>query len=384
MTSSRSGQAFATIIKKITGRGVTLFFAVLAAWGLLFCTAPGTVESRSAETGQIPAGEHGARAGEPSPETSGEMREPPLFLVLQDHPQPGEPVTVIYVPRGDHIDADFRAVLTRSGGIISRGVFFECYKTPDGRPVFAALLTVPSTLNPGDALIRAEGKLGIWESRSVTVEPRDFVSEVIPLNESNTAIRTVPDPQKTREAERLWSIITRTGADIYTEGPFSAPVSSTRRTSFFGDRRVYAYSNGRSESSVHAGIDYGVPTGTEILACAPGKAVLAAFRIVTGNTVIIEHLPGVYSLYYHMDSILVEEGNLVGEGTLLGTSGSTGLATGPHLHWEIRVSGENTDPDMVMLRPLLDKDLILSRINNVTRAADSQRARNLYRKTEGR
>jgi murein DD-endopeptidase MepM/ murein hydrolase activator NlpD len=239
-------------------------------------------------------------------------------------------------------------------------------------------------LNPGDALIRAEGKLGIWESRSVTVEPRDFVSEVIPLNESNTAIRTVPDPQKTREAERLWSIITRTGADIYTEGPFSAPVSSTRRTSFFGDRRVYAYSNGRSESSVHAGIDYGVPTGTEILACAPGKAVLAAFRIVTGNTVIIEHLPGVYSLYYHMDSILVEEGNLVGEGTLLGTSGSTGLATGPHLHWEIRVSGENTDPDMVMLRPLLDKDLILSRINNVTRAADSQRARNLYRKTEGR
>jgi murein DD-endopeptidase MepM/ murein hydrolase activator NlpD len=91
--------------------------------------------------------------------------------------------------------------------------------------------------------------------------------------------------------------------------------------------------------------------------------ILARFRIVTGNSVIIEHLPGVYSLYYHLDHIDVAEGAMVSAGTLLGQSGSTGLATGPHLHWEIRVSQENTDPDAFVARPILDKDAILTKIN---------------------
>jgi murein DD-endopeptidase MepM/ murein hydrolase activator NlpD len=92
--------------------------------------------------------------------------------------------------------------------------------------------------------------------------------------------------------------------------------------------------------------------------------VLARNRIVTGNSVIIEHLPGVYSLYYHLDSIDAAEGAIVAAGERLGLSGATGLATGPHLHWEIRVSGENTDPDILMARPVLDKDALLSRLYN--------------------
>jgi murein DD-endopeptidase MepM/ murein hydrolase activator NlpD len=85
-------------------------------------------------------------------------------------------------------------------------------------------------------------------------------------------------------------------------------------------------------------------------------------RIVTGNSVVIEHLPGVYSLYYHLDKIEVKEGDIVEAGTLLGLSGATGLATGPHLHWEVRVNGENTDPDVFTTRPILDKSLILSKL----------------------
>jgi murein DD-endopeptidase MepM/ murein hydrolase activator NlpD len=53
---------------------------------------------------------------------------------------------------------------------------------------------------------------------------------------------------------------------------------------------------------------------------------------------------------------------LLDSGSQLGLSGATGLATGPHLHWEIRVSGENTDPDAFIVRPILDKDAILSKI----------------------
>jgi murein DD-endopeptidase MepM/ murein hydrolase activator NlpD len=116
--------------------------------------------------------------------------------------------------------------------------------------------------------------------------------------------------------------------------------------------------------SIHAGIDYGVPKGTVVTSCGPGKVVLARSRIVTGNSIVIEHLPGVYSLYYHLDKIEVAEGAIVATGTPLGLSGATGLATGPHLHWEIRVAGENSDPDAFVARPILDKDAILSKLNN--------------------
>jgi murein DD-endopeptidase MepM/ murein hydrolase activator NlpD len=65
-----------------------------------------------------------------------------------------------------------------------------------------------------------------------------------------------------------------------------------------------------------------------------------------------------------MDSIAVSEGSIVEEGAFLGESGSTGLATGPHLHWEIRVSTENADPDAFLSRPVLDKEDILNKLTN--------------------
>jgi murein DD-endopeptidase MepM/ murein hydrolase activator NlpD len=143
------------------------------------------------------------------------------------------------------------------------------------------------------------------------------------------------------------------------------PVSSTRKTSFYGDRRVYVYSTGRRDTSVHAGVDFGVPMKTEVKAAASGKVILAAFRIVTGNSIIIEHFPGVYSLYYHLNDLLVTEGAMVNIGDVIGLSGTTGLSTGPHLHWEMRVATENADPDAFLARKLLDKDGIINKIESL-------------------
>jgi murein DD-endopeptidase MepM/ murein hydrolase activator NlpD len=72
---------------------------------------------------------------------------------------------------------------------------------------------------------------------------------------------------------------------------------------------------------------------------------MAEARIVTGNTVILEHLPGVYSIYMHMDSMAVFVGQVVPRGAPIGSSGMTGLSTGPHLHWELRVCGVPCDPE---------------------------------------
>ena len=284
------------------------------------------------------------------------------YAIIPENPRPGEPVTIgISAENGA---APRSAALFSGGQRLARAVFFPLPDAGEQGPLMAAVLAVPATAKPGAALIQVESAAGPLGEIPLEITGRNFVSEVIELNETLTGLRTDPDPQKTAEAEHLWTILSRTGGDIYCSGNFSPPVRSTRRTSFFGDRRVFRYSNGRSDTSIHAGVDYGVPMGTPVNACGPGKVVLARPRIVTGNSVVVEHLPGVYSLYYHLDSIAVKEGDMTRTGTLLGRSGATGLATGPHLHWEVRVSGENTDPDAFVARPILDKEAILVKIRN--------------------
>ncbi|MDR1096150.1 MAG: M23 family metallopeptidase [Spirochaetaceae bacterium] len=306
------------------------------------------------------------------------------FAVIPDNPRSGEPVTVAAtaLPEG----TVYASLYNSRNRQLSRARFFyyttaeppaasaspDAAASPDTpaqtAPCFAAVLAVPATAGSGAMTIRLEtvnGKETVTlAEQEITVAERRFNAEEIPLNQSNTDIRTKPDPVKTTQADELWTILTRTGNKVYTEGPFEPPVpANTRRTSYFGDRRVYVYATGGRDTSIHAGVDYGVPTGTPVRACARGKVVLAQFRISTGNSVVLEHLPGVYSLYYHLDTLNVVTGAIIDTGTMLGTSGATGLATGPHLHWEIRAASENTDPDAFVNRPILDRNLILSKLH---------------------
>jgi murein DD-endopeptidase MepM/ murein hydrolase activator NlpD len=290
----------------------------------------------------------------------------PHFAVIPPIIRPGEPIAIAYTDDFSTSGSrNFQAVLIdRNGRRLGRAMFFSFTQTAEGREVKAAILALPSTAASGVYLIRIETGGSVVQDLPLVAEFRDFDAEVIALDEANTDLRTVPDPEKTRESEILWAILSRTGTQIYDDGHFIPPVTSKRRTSYFGDRRMYKYTNGSTDTSIHAGIDYGVPTGTEVRSCGYGRVVLARFRIVTGYSVIVEHLPGVYSLYYHLDSISVEENALVEQGALLGYSGATGLATGPHLHWEIRVAGEYADPDAFIVRAVLDKDEILSHLLN--------------------
>jgi murein DD-endopeptidase MepM/ murein hydrolase activator NlpD len=289
---------------------------------------------------------------------------PPFFAAIPDTLRPGEPVTVIASPGFAAGDEPPQAALYNAAGKrLLRAPFFDVPSDTGnvgaGNAVKAAVLAVSSLAEPGNALIKIENAKTVFAEIPLVITERKFTAEEIALNSGNTALRTVPDPQKTAESELLTRILYTTGETVYTTGPFLPPLAAgTFRTSFFGDRRVYRYSNGTSDVSVHAGIDYRAATGTPVKAAARGRVVLACFRIVTGYSVVIEHLPGVYSLYYHLDRVAVAEGAVIEAGTIIGFSGATGLATGPHLHWEIRAAGENTDPDALVARPILDLEKI--------------------------
>jgi murein DD-endopeptidase MepM/ murein hydrolase activator NlpD len=294
------------------------------------------------------------------------------IAIIPDNPRPGEPVTVALVSTA--AAPLYASLYDGQGRRIARARFFtyaagEQSAAPADGPAtcIAAVLAVPSTAPSGIFTIRLETVIRqettVAAERRITVAERRFNADEIALNQSNTDIRTKPDPEKTAQAEELWAIISRTENTVYSEGPFIPPVpANTRRTSYFGDRRVYVYSSGGRDTSIHAGVDYGVPTGTPVAACARGRVVLAKFRISTGYSVVLEHLPGVYSLYSHLNAVSVAEGSIIDAGTVVGESGATGLATGPHLHWEIRASTENTDPDALVNRAVLDKNLIFGKL----------------------
>ena len=183
----------------------------------------------------------------------------------------------------------------------------------------------------------------------VTVNPKEFEKEEIPLSEKNTEIRTDTSPERIAQIERLNKVFETVNEDgVHSLESFSYPVICDRRTSSFADRRIYVYSTGKKATALHNGIDFGVPEGTEVTACSAGKVVLAENRISTGWSIVIEHLPGFYSIYYHLSEMSVKEGQNVKKGEKIGLSGATGMVTGPHLHWEIRMNAMAVNPDQLV------------------------------------
>jgi hypothetical protein len=122
-------------------------------------------------------------------------------------------------------------------------------------------------------------------------------------------------------------------------GPFEAPIAAPPQDSF-GARSIF---NGQPRSP-HAGTDFRAATGTRIVAPAGGRVVLADDLFFTGRTVVIDHGLGLISVLAHMSKIAVHVGDAVQRGDVVGAVGATGRATGPHLHWSVRLNGARVDP----------------------------------------
>jgi len=124
------------------------------------------------------------------------------------------------------------------------------------------------------------------------------------------------------------------------QGPWQNPVPGAVVSAPFGERRRY---NGRP-GGYHAGMDFAAEAGTPVRAPAPGRVVLAEAFKVRGKTLVIDHGRGVCSILQHLSAIEVPVGAEVAAGQTVGRVGNTGLSTGPHLHFEVRVLGVPQDP----------------------------------------
>jgi murein DD-endopeptidase MepM/ murein hydrolase activator NlpD len=141
------------------------------------------------------------------------------------------------------------------------------------------------------------------------------------------------------EAQRQRAIFATATEERLWRGSWRRPVAG-RATSAFGSRSVF---NGQPRSP-HSGADFRAAEGTPVTAPNVGRVVLTGDTYFSGGSVILDHGWGLYSYFAHLSAILVQEGDLVAPGQVVGHAGATGRVTGPHLHWTLRLNGARVDP----------------------------------------
>jgi hypothetical protein len=141
------------------------------------------------------------------------------------------------------------------------------------------------------------------------------------------------------ESHRLDTLFHSATQPRQWRGPFQAPANGPISGNF-GARSVF---NGQPRSP-HSGLDFRSGAGAPVTAPAAGVVALADSLYFTGNTVVIDHGLGLYSLLAHLSKFTIKDGDRVRRGQIVGFVGATGRVTGPHLHWTVRLNGARVDP----------------------------------------
>ena len=177
-------------------------------------------------------------------------------------------------------------------------------------------------------------------SHMLMVEAKQYPEERITLEDEDFVTPPALDLERIRRETQLMRDVYALFTDHPTElNPIIMPVEG-RISGVFGSRRFF----NDQPRNPHSGLDIAAPTGTPIKTPAPAEVSLTGDFFFNGKTVMLNHGGGFISMMCHLDEIHVKEGDHVDVGDVLGTVGSTGRSTGPHLHWSISLSGDRIDP----------------------------------------
>lgn len=234
------------------------------------------------------------------------------------------------------------AVTHVQGSFLERTISFFPDSRPEEPKGFVGLLGVDLQDEPGTHELAIEIKKG-EQSRRLSynilvikekfhVEHLKLPKDKVDLDEKSLA-RWKAEQQLVQEAlatdsqMRLW------------QPSFVEPVNG-KRTGIFGSVRIM---NGQARNP-HNGEDIGAPLGADVAATNNGVVRLTVDHIFSGRGVYLDHGLGFYSMYFHLSEVLVKEGDLVRAGQIVGKVGATGRATGPHLHWGVKLNGARVNP----------------------------------------
>ena len=203
-----------------------------------------------------------------------------------------------------------------------------------------ALIAVPCGAEVGPRVITVSDQRspGALTALTLTVRSVDYPSEYLRVSAENENLTRDDaawdaDTAKTTAARALGP------PEALWRGPFALPVAGPVTAVFGAARFVNGVENGR-----HSGLDIAAAEDTPVAAAAAGMVVLSDRLNITGETIIIAHGGGLFTSYCHLERRLVAAGERVARGQPVGLLGSTGFATGPHLHWGVTVGTTPVDP----------------------------------------
>lgn len=281
-------------------------------------------------------------------------------LLAPDHPQ-----------RGGVIFALFKGPAPSIPHCSWKGAPLPCYEVPAG---VIALIPLPADDPPGTYILTLDRPTGRI-TRQITVADRDFGRELVFLPESLYAL-TRRRSDIARDARAVRALLATETEQRLWDGRWRDPVRGAKSSGYGTERFYYpARDSARAitlDASLrtsgdfgldtssrasgvpawrHTGVDLAARRGTTVSAPAAGMVADVGRYILTGNTVLVDHGQGVFTAYFHLDTALVRKGDLVRPGSTIGRVGSTGLATGPHLHFAVYLHGQDVDPAAWMAMP---------------------------------
>lgn len=169
---------------------------------------------------------------------------------------------------------------------------------------------------------------------TIAVRKKDFPFETIKVDRKRVSLSKKDLKRVKKERKVLKQVYNTQSLDTEIDSTFKLPLNSFV-TSHYGKRRMY----NNIKKGQHLGIDFRAKVGKEIEVANNGKVVLAQDLFYTGNTVIVYHGLGIFTIYGHLSKINVKNGESVLKGDVIGLAGMTGRVTGPHLHWGVKVNG---------------------------------------------
>ena len=207
-----------------------------------------------------------------------------------------------------------------------------------------AVIGIPLDTVPGIKNLQVEYSSGSSSNHDFTVKEKKYQEQRLTISNNRQVNPNENDMQRiNRESLEMRAAFANWTEELTPNFKMQAPVDGIQSSSF-GLRRFF----NDQPRAPHSGMDIAAPEGAPITAPADGIILSTGNYFFNGNTIILDHGFGLISLYCHMNTIDVENGQIVKTGDQIGRVGKTGRVTGPHLHWSINLNGSRVDPALFL------------------------------------
>lgn len=209
--------------------------------------------------------------------------------------------------------------------------------------IFAGFVPAAMEQKPGSSSIAITlhnaDKTTSTYNASIEILDKDFPVQHLTIDETKNTLSKTDLERHNRERELILTMFSQSQPQKLWGQSFTEPLQG-RLSTPFGVKRFI----NKQPRNPHTGVDIAAPRGTPVKAAAAGVVSLIGDHFFAGKSVYIDHGNNIFSMYFHLDSIAVQEGQTIAQGDIIGRVGATGRATGPHLHWGVRIQDTPIDP----------------------------------------